>query len=124
MCFTVTRSRGATWGTSSVTTVRNTTFSCSTLLWARLWTSAGGVCSAVPYMNTAVPGTRSGGSAARSASSILRGSLLQHALAQDLAPAFPGRHQQEDDRRDRQGDPAAVAKLQHVRGEEKDVHPE
>src|SRR6266513_6161027 len=66
MCFTVTRSRGATWGTSSVTTVRNTTFSCSTLLWARLWTSAGGVCSAVPYMNTAVPGTRSGGSAARS----------------------------------------------------------
>ncbi len=38
--------------------------------------SAGGVPSLVPYMKTAVPGTRIGGSAARSASSILSGTVF------------------------------------------------
>src|SRR5256886_9652254 len=50
---------------------RHTRFDCD-------WSSD--VCSsdlsAVPYMKTAVPGTRSGGSAARSASSILRGTVF------------------------------------------------
>ena len=55
------RSCSSTVGTSSVDTVSSTTRSCSTLLWIRLWSSAGGVALAVPYMYTAVPGTRCGG---------------------------------------------------------------
>ena len=76
MAFTVTRSGVETCGTSCVTIVRNTIRSCSTLLCVRLCTSAGGVPSVVPYRNTAVPGTRSGGSAARSASSILSATVF------------------------------------------------
>src|SRR5436190_23127512 len=73
MRLTVKRLSGGTCGTSSVVIVRNTIFSCKTLLCVRLSTSAGGVPSALPYMNTAVPGTRVGGSAARSASNSLSG---------------------------------------------------
>ncbi len=55
---------------------------------------------------------------------LQRHRLLQHALGEDFASPLPGRHQQEDHRRNEQGDPAAVADLQHVRAEEQQVHPQ
>src|SRR4051812_50216617 len=57
----VTRSANEIQGTSRTSTVRNTTRSCSTLLWFRLWSSACGTASGVAVRKIAVPGTRCGG---------------------------------------------------------------
>src|SRR5260221_7011485 len=57
----VTRSENAIQGTSRTSTVRNTTRSCSTLLWERLCSSACGTESGVAVRKMAVPGTRYGG---------------------------------------------------------------
>src|SRR5213592_3172815 len=119
----MTRWSAGTCGTSSVMIVKNTIFSCKTLLWVRLSTNAGGVPSALPYMNTAVPGTRIGGSAAISASSIFTGErLLGDASREDFAPALPCRHHEIQRDGDHQGHPAAVPDLERVRGQEREIN--
>src|SRR5882762_6890464 len=92
----VTRSANEIHGTSRTSTVRNTTRSCSTLLWFRLCSSA---C-----------GTASGDAVRRILEQALeeahqRYRALLQALEQDLAPAPPRRHGDEHAGTDHQREP-------------------
>ena len=110
-------------GTSSVTTVRNTTRSCSTLLCFRLCSRACGTPSGVAGEEHR--------RARRPASAAMlrrlwmnRSSGIASAVRrfdQHRAPALPGRQHDEHDDADREREPAAVGDLDRVRREEREV---
>ncbi len=93
--------------------------SCSTLLCLRLWSRAEGVPSGLPFMKTAVPGTRAGEKASRFSRKEATGTeVIRSRLVEDLPPPFPGGHQGEHDGRHQEGEPAAVGHLEDVGAEE------